>query len=476
MKLARVITMFIVGVFISINTFAQSHQQRKTDSVFRLIINYGKTRDANAIYDLGNTDVKKSVSQGLFRDYLFRELYSHGHVLKDSLIAFVNNITATYKLTTDVGNLQLTISLGDDGKFNYFYLEPYKLVAATKLKQAASNNPLKTATDKIVDSVARRFIQQSNTVGLSIGLIKGGVISTYNYGETTKGGQQLPTPNTIYEVGSISKTFTATLLAWFVNEGKVSLSDPITKYLPDSVAANPALKGITLVNLSNHTSGLVGIPSNFEAQKGYQESNPYKNYTRDLLFAYLKTCTLRSEPGKKYAYSNLAVGLLGIILERVSGKPYEQLVTEIICKPLGLKSTVQHITPGMATRFAPVYDEKAIQTPAWDFDALAACGSIRSTITDLLLYAKSNMIPANTKLSKAFELAHQVTFKGEVPVGLGWHIITVERVNYYFHNGGTGGSRSYLAYNPEKGLAIILLSNADVSTDEAGAEILKKLQ
>jgi CubicO group peptidase (beta-lactamase class C family) len=476
MKFTRIIVAFIVAVFIFTNSFAQSRQQQKTDSVLRLIINYSKTHNADAIYDLANPDFKKSISQGVFRDFLFRDMFPNGPVLKDSLLVFLNNITATYKLQFNAVNRQLTISLSDDNKFNYFKLEPYKKVAANKATQAASTNPLKSTTDKIVDSIARRYIQKSSTVGLSIGIIKGGVTSTYNYGETKKGSKQLPTINTLYEVGSISKTFTAALLAWFVNEGKVNLSDPITKYLPDSVAANPALKGITLLNLSNHTSGLIGIPANFEAQKPYQESNPYKSYTRDLLFAYLKTCTLRSEPGKKYAYSNLGVGLLGIILERVSGKPYEQLLTEIICKPLGLKSTVQHVSPLLSARFAPVYDENAVQTPAWDFDALAACGSIRSDITDLLLYTKANMIPANSKLSKAFELTHQITLQTEPQVGLGWHIIKADGISYYFHNGGTGGSRSFLAYNAEKRLAVILLSNADVSTDGVGVEILKKLQ
>ncbi|MCC8423803.1 serine hydrolase [Mucilaginibacter sp. UR6-11] len=475
MKSALVIIMLISGMCIPAGGFAQSRQQQKTDSVFRLIINYSKTHDADAIYNLADSDYKKSISQARFRDFLFRGLFSNP-IKRDSLVSFVNNLIATYKIELGDAKMQLTLGLDDDNKFNYFGLGPYKVVATNKSTRAASNNPLKSATDKIVDSIARRYIQKITTVGLSIGVIKGGIISTYNYGETKKGSGQLPTPATIYEVGSISKTFTATLLAWFVNEDKVSLSDPITKYLPDSVAANPALKGITLVNLSNHTSGLNGLPSNFESQKNYQESNPYKNYTRDQLFTYLKTCTLRSEPGKKYAYSNLAVGLLGIILERVSGKPYEQLVTEIICKPLGLKSTVQHISPLLAARFAPVYDENAVETSAWDFDALAACGSIRSDITDLLLYAKANMVPANTKLYKAFELTHQITLHTEPQVGLGWHIIKADGVSYYFHNGGTGGSRSFLAYNAEKGLIVILLSNADVSTDGVGVEILKKLQ
>jgi len=476
MRLVRGIILLILGLFVAVNISAQSLQLKKTDSVFRLIKKYSKTKDADAIYDLAAIRFKQSITQGTFRDYLFRELFALGPIKKDSLLSFVNNLTATYKMQMDAVTMQLTISIGDNDKLTYFKLEPFTEFVSNKSARVSSSNELKTALDKKLDSVVRGYIQKSNTVGMSIAVLKGGQSRTYNYGETKKGNGQLPNIGSIYEVGSITKTFTATLLAWYINEGKLSLTDPITKYLPDSVAANPSLKNIKLVNLTNHTSGLPGLPSNFTAQKAYQETNPYKNYTKEMLFSYLKNCTLRSEPGTKYAYSNLAVGLLGIILERVSGKPYEQLVSDIICKPLGMNNTVQHLYPLISTRFTTVYDENGSQTPAWDFDALAACGSLRSTINDLLLYTKANMAKADTKLSKAFELTHQITFSNDTKVAMGWHIIKVDGVNYYFHNGGTDGSSSFLSYNIEKNIAVIILSNSGASTDITGVGLLKLLQ
>ncbi|MDB5158618.1 MAG: class beta-lactamase-related serine hydrolase [Mucilaginibacter sp.] len=472
----RSVVTLIVGLFISINTFAQSRQLQKTDSVFRLIKKYSKTKDADAIYELAAIRFKQSISQGTFRDFLFRELFALGPVKKDSLLSFVNNLTATYKMQMDAVTMQLTISIGDNDKLTYFKLEPFTEFVSNKSSLVASTNELKIALDKKIDSVVRGYIQKSNTVGISIAIVKNGQSRTYNYGETKRGNGQLPNIGSIYEIGSITKTFTATLLAWYVNEGKLSLTDAITKYLPDSVAANPALKNIKLVNLINHTSGLPGLPANFTAQKAYDETNPYKNYTKEMLFSYLKSCTLRSEPGTKYAYSNLAVGLLGTILERVSGKPYEQLVSDIICTPLGMKSTLQHLYPLILPRFTTVYDETGHQTPAWDFDALAACGSLRSTINDLLLYTKANMIKADSKLSKAFELTHQITFSNDTKVAMGWHIIKVDGVSYYFHNGGTDGSSSFLAYNIEKNIAVVILSNSGASTDTTGIGLLKLLQ
>ncbi|MGF7080037.1 serine hydrolase domain-containing protein [Mucilaginibacter sp. UYCu711] len=477
MKFARGIV--VVMVFISSNALAQSHQLQKTDSVYRVIKKHIITRDADAIYEMADARLKQSITQGNFRDFLFRDLFSLGPVKKDSLLSFVNNLTATYKIQFQTLTMQLGISLGTDNKLAYFRLEPFKEGPVDKPSLVATTNPLKTIVDKIVDSVARRYIQKSNTVGLSIGIIKDGKISTYNYGETKISNRQLPNNNTIYEIGSITKTFTAAILAHYVNDGKVSLTDPITKYLPDSVAANPALKDITLLNLINHTSGLASLPTNFTAQKPYNEANPYKNYTRQLLFAYLKNCTLKSVPGKNYAYSNLAVGLLGIILENISGKHYDQLVSEIICRPLAMKSTIQHLYPLIIPRFTTVYDEDGHETPTWDMlDTFAAAGSLKSTINDLLIYTKANMIKADNKLSKAFSLTHQVTFNNDtqLSIGLGWHIIKVDGISYYFHNGGTGGSSSFLAYNIERNIAIVILSNATAGTDATGTGILKLLQ
>jgi CubicO group peptidase (beta-lactamase class C family) len=310
-------------------------------------------------------------------------------------------------------------------------------------------------------------------VGMCIAVIKDGKVNTYGYGEIRKGSDKLPNPDNFFELGSITKTFTSTLLAYYANKAK--LTDPITKYLPDSVAANSELKAITLLSLSNHTSGLVSVPDNL-VKYASDPFNPYKDYTKQLLYAYLKTCKLDSKPGERYAYSNLAVGLLGSILEDITGKPFEQMVTEIICKPLGMFSTDQYLNPLISPRFVSVYNADGNPTPAWDFDVLAACGALRSTLNDLVTYTKANMHPGADSLSKAIALTHKVTFTKDVKIGLAWHIITVNGVEYYFHDGDTYGSSCFLAFNPQKNLAVIILSNAAENTDPFGVALLKKLQ
>jgi len=351
------------------------------------------------------------------------------------------------------------------------YIEP----VADKTALVASSNRLRSAIDLRVDTVARAYIQKANTVGLCIGILKKGKTTVYSYGETIRRNGKLPNTDNFFEIGSITKTFTATLLAWYANAGVLKLTDPITKYLPDSVTKNLELQAITLENLSNHTSGLPSLPDNISGPET-DALNPYKDYTQKQLYAYLKTCHLKTKPGEVYSYSNMAVGLLGNILAHIGGKTYEQAVAEIITGPLAMSSTEQHLTPLLAQRFASVYNEDGKLTPAWNFDILAPCGALRSTVNNLLVYAKANMVKSDTKLSKAFELTHQVTFNKDVKIGLAWHIITVNNVDYIFHNGGTYGSSSFLAFNTEKNIAIVVLSNCGESTDNVGVGILKKLQ
>jgi CubicO group peptidase (beta-lactamase class C family) len=340
----------------------------------------------------------------------------------------------------------------------------------------ATSNPLKSDIDKKVDTLARQYIQKGNTVGLSIGVYKGGVTSAYNYGETARGNNNLPASNTIYEIGSITKTFTAALLAWYVNKGQIKLTDTITKYLPDSVASSPALQGITVLTLSNHTSGLPSLPDNFYANSS-DTINPYKDYNKEMMFAYLKNAKLVSVPGEKYAYSNLGVTLLGVILEKVSGKSYMQMVNDIITKPLQMNSTVLHVPPQMRTRFVATYNEAGKPTPPWNWDVFESTGGLRSTVSNMLTYAKANMdTTGTTALGKAFALTRQITFTKDVKIGLNWHIIVVNGVEYYFHNGATDGSSSFLAYNIDRNIAIVILSNCGERVDAMGAKLLKALE
>jgi CubicO group peptidase (beta-lactamase class C family) len=469
------LTLAILFVFIMAAASAQSRQQQKVDSVFQQVKKYFNQKNADAIYNMAGDDFQKDLTIDAFNDVVVKQLFPLGEIKESALISFVNNNVATYKLKFDKVTLQLLMSLNKRDKLDLFLFQQYIEPVGDKTALIASSNPLISEIDKKADSVARIYIQKSNTVGLCIGIIHNGTFSTYDYGETIRGNKKTPNADNFFEIGSITKTFTAILLAYYVNEGKIRLTDPVINFLPDSVAANPELQTITLLELINHTSGLERLPDNL-IPHATDPLNPYKDYNQQLLYTYLKTCKLKSKPGEQYAYSNLGVGLLGSILETISQETFEQMVHDVICKPLGMFSTSQYLNPLLAPRFVQVYNAGAQPTPAWDFDVLAACGALKSTLNDMLLYAKANLHPGNDKLSKAIELTHHITFTKDVRIAMAWHIITVNGMDYIFHNGGTNGSSSFLAFNADKNIAVVVLSNAVESTDAVGTGILTAIQ
>src|SRR6185312_10558005 len=218
-----------------------------------------------------------------------------------------------YKAVFASATLQMVIGLDPADKLEAFAFQPYEDESAGKTGPVASNNPLVTAQDRIVDSVALGYMRRLAPVGLSIGILRNGKTSFYGYGEATKGEGNVPGARTLFEIGSITKTFTATMLGLAVGEGKMSLDDPVNKYLPDSI---PPLEFhgriVTIRDLSNHTGGIPRMPDNFQS-KVSNGNDPYADYTVNDLYGWLRTLRLTREPGSRFEYSNAGVGLLGTI-------------------------------------------------------------------------------------------------------------------------------------------------------------------
>ena len=355
------------------------------------------------------------------------------------------------------------------------------LVSACAAEAKTGNaESLKTEIDKIVQPL----VEGNTNIGVAVGVMVGDEKLVLGYGKVTFGVDRRPDGDTVYEIGSISKVFTGTLLAQLVREGKLKLDDPVEKLLLDSVQVPVYEKRkITLQDLSTHVSGLPRLPTNF-APKDW--SNPYADYTVENLYDFLSNHKLRRKPGEKYEYSNLGAGLLGHILARENDKTYEQLLLDRICKPLGMDSTRITLTPELRKRLAPAYTthgfwKMRIYLPNrnWDIPTLAGAGAIRSTVNDLLVFMSANMGKAKTNLQAACDLAQQERFKKNdaLGIGLGWHMFHFEDFGkpIYWHNGGTGGYRTFLGFTKEKKIGVVLLSNTQSSVDGAAIEVLQVL-
>lgn len=349
------------------------------------------------------------------------------------------------------------------------------VLACTAHAQVHSDNPLRTPLDKLTDSVTQAAFARGECVGVSIGVIRNGQTHIYNYGETVKGNKTLPDARTVYEIGSITKTFTATLLALQVSRGRIGLNDPLVKYLPDTVPA-PAFEGtpVTMAMLSNHSSGLPRLPYNFNNSTTVRD-NPYSTYSNDWLFQFMKRYAMERKPGERYEYSNLGAGLLGVLLARFAHTTYEQLLEREITRPLQLQDTKVNGSSSMKSRLAQGYTGTGQEQGPWDFLEMAGLGGIRSTLHDMLIYARANMSTAPTLLEKAIALTHQPTFTGgQQTVGLGWHIQTRRNGTIVQHNGQTGGYYAFIAVNPAARTAVVMLSNVSKANGIA-ARLLAQL-
>lgn len=451
------------------NNKPMSPAESRTDRVARLALMYLNASQADSLYALAGSAFKEKISLPAWRNIIEKQIQP---LVPLSNAVFISSSKGVNKYKT--GSLQFLISLDKAGKFETFLIQAYH-DDARKATAVATDNKRITALDSLVDKILLPYASSLHHAGLSAGVYYNGTEHFYNYGETVIGNRQLPTQNTLYEIGSITKTFTASLLARAVIDKKVALHDPILKYLPDSVADNKALDGITLMELAAHTSGLPRLPANI-AETITDPLQPYVNYDLPHLFSYLKNFRAVRKPGTAYEYSNLAAGLLGVILEKVYHKPYEQLLHDLITTPLHLNSTYITIPGADKGRFAKGYDDKGEPATAWEFKALAGAGAIRSSAADLLLYGKQQLPANKNALTPSFTLAHQPIFNDGInKVALGWHYLPGnDRVIQ--HGGGTGGYRTMICADVKLNLVIVLLTNNATTGDSLGIELMQALE
>ncbi|MGV3553981.1 MAG: serine hydrolase [Croceibacterium sp.] len=267
--------------------------------------------------------------------------------------------------------------------------------------------------------------------------------------------------DTVFEIGSMTKVFTALLLADMALKGEVSLDDPVEKYLPEG-AGMPVRNGkaITLRHLTMQNSGLPRLPDNMP----YADPlDPYADYTEQHLLDFLGRYELPRDPGAEYEYSNLGVGLLGYVLTRAAGKDYEALVRERILDPLGMHDTAITLDPGMHARFAMPHDEFMRQTKPWTLPVLAGAGALRSTASDMLRFLAAALDPQSPLApAMALTLAERLGEADKRQTALGWMVGHPPTGEIVFHGGGTGGFRSFMVLQPNKNRAVVALTNSAI--------------
>jgi CubicO group peptidase (beta-lactamase class C family) len=329
-------------------------------------------------------------------------------------------------------------------------------------------------SDSAIRAIAVERIGARANAGIVVALLEKGrdprVVST-----GVSGADEVPLDaNTVFEIGSITKVFTGALLADMVARGEVRLDDPVAKYLPRGTRV-PSRNGkqITLLDLATQSSGLPRLPNNLSPP---DITNPYADYTIEKLYAFLSSYELPRDPGEKYEYSNIGFGLLGHALALRAGKPYEQLLRERILDPLAMNDTRVALTPSMQARMARGTDAFGRPTRTWDFPALAGAGALKSTASDLLKFLRANLEgkPANVArvLADARNARHDTDRPGST-IGLAWHILDLLGTTATWHNGGTGGFRTFVGMDMVRGRGVIVLTNWTGNPDDIGFHLLE---
>ncbi len=328
--------------------------------------------------------------------------------------------------------------------------------------------PFKELPDKVKEFILNDIINKSKAA-IVVGLIDPNGTKVYSFGSMSKANNMPVNESTLFDIGSITKTFTTLVLADMVKQGIVNLNDPIEKYLPAGVKV-PQYNGhkITLENLATHTSGLPFMPSNIWINNTVGDLN--SNYNSTQMYQGLSNITLSSKPGTKFLYSDFGMGLLGYILSLKAGVPYEQLVKDRILDVIGMNDTKITLSENDIKHKFPIghLNGSEIETPKVP-DVIASAGAFRSTANDLLKYLSANMGLLHTKLDDSIQLQHLIQHSGIIPnpmnysgyIALGWGVLTNFGTETLTHAGAINGWNSYVGFTPSKQIGVVLLCSCD---------------
>lgn len=325
-----------------------------------------------------------------------------------------------------------------------------------------------------VQRLAQPLIDGRLVPGLAVGIYEEGRVETYGFGAMSTQNLAAPDANTIYEIGSVSKVFTGLLLAEAITRGEVELDTPLSRLLPADVKP-PKRDGreITLEDLATHFSGLPRLPTNMV---GDLRVNPYVDYGRDKLFVFLSDYQITRQPGAEFEYSNLGMGLLGILLADEAGSDYEALLHTRIALPLAMTDTTTSLSTNQQRRLAPPH-HGGIPVSNWDFAALAGCGAVRSSVNDLLKLIAAHVDSASSPLEASIRLAsqHRRAISGSGgSMALGWRIAGDKTT--LWHNGQTGGYSAAVFVNPGLKKGVVVLANgADSTVDVLGGRLFQSI-
>jgi len=329
--------------------------------------------------------------------------------------------------------------------------------------------------DEDLETILRLLVEDREAPGIVLGIREAdGTTRILHHGSGGPEARSLGR-SSVFDIGSITKTFTATLLAEMALRNEVALDDPVARFLPKEVRV-PSRGGreITLLDLATHMSGLPSLPANLRTTS---RLDPYVAYTVGMLYEFLVGHELHRNPGEQYEYSNVGYGLLGHTLARAAGMTYRELVRERVLEPLGMESTGYALEGDPAANMVQGHRFGAA-VPHWSVtEAMEGAGGLRSSAGDMLKYLEANVGAPTTELERAMRLSHALRVpQGDAGAGQGlaWRTVLSPAGGAIVHHGGsTGGFRGGIAFMPQQGIGTVVLTNENTFRDALGMDLLR---
>jgi CubicO group peptidase (beta-lactamase class C family) len=353
----------------------------------------------------------------------------------------------------------------------------FVLIFLMSISSLSCTHPKVKSADNLASFIQQKadsLLHSEKVPGIFIGVLDGAKRSYYSFGYADPGKKKPFDSATIFETGSITKTFTAFVLEKVLQEKGISDSSSIINYLPDSLKTNKALQDISFLSLLNHTSGLPRLPENMDLLSDFM--SPYDHYTEDQLFSYLKNCT--PVPDGKSSYSNLGMGLAGMLAQRITGKEFFELLDEYIFIPFQLGRADKIIDSTENKGQGYFGSEKA---PYWKMSILGPAYVLKSSAAEMLTYLQYMSSPTDSNAARIINKLLQPTARVSpvMQVCRAWHLIEQKTApDIYMHNGSTYGFSTFAGFIKGKTLAVIVVTNsfnkATVS-DVLGVSIMKRL-
>jgi len=467
----------IILLFIPLSLLSQEESVDAKMLTESFIIAYN-SEDYNSVFNLLSSKTQKELPINELTDFFENINSQAGKISEKEFIREENNILI-YKLTFENWVSQYSFSIDDNKKINeVFYFETFRdeILSGLAINSLSNNGGL--ISDKQIELIFEKSKYFPNNTQISLAFINSDKVTYYGLKRQNDSILYFSNYQDIFEIGSITKVFTANILAKSVIDNKIKLDENINDYLDIKFKNNIS---ITFKSLANHTSGLPRMPSNFE-QDAYSSDNPYKHYNDKYLKDYLINFMEIDEKNiGNSEYSNLGMGLLGFTLSNIYNLNYEELYQKYIFSKYNMKNTTFNINL-VNEKLVKGLDIEGNYTSNWELASLSSAGGILSNVEDLAKYGIAHFNKSNLDLM----LMTKKTVKAndQVDTGLGWHIINSEKSDnkWHWHNGGTGGYTSSMVIDIKNLVGVIVLSNVSAlnsfegNIDQLCFELMKTLK